>query len=488
MFLGIDLGTSAVKLLLLDENEKIIRTLSKEYKVYYSNTNWAEQNPEDWWNAVLGGLEEILDEQAKKKLKGISFSGQMHGLVLLDSEDKIIRPAILWCDQRTEKECESLNSLPWLGEITGNQALTGFTAPKILWVRENEPENFKKISKIMLPKDFIAYKLSGMHAIDVSDASGTLMLNVAERSWAPEMIEFLGIKDESLGKIYESWEIIGNIKSSLVEKLGINRDVKIIIGGGDQAVGAVGVGAIKEGILSLALGTSGVIFSPTDEYRADDKYRLHSFCDANGKYHQMGVMLSAAGAFKWWVEDINGSKDYNYHNEIAEKVKPGSEGLYFLPYLIGERTPHNDSKVRGSFVGLTHNHKKGEMTRAVLEGVAFALRDSFELLKEMNIRVDKIRVSGGGARSALWKQILADITGKNIISIDSAAEGPALGAAILAAVGCGRYESVESACEAIMNEVEICEPIEKNIELYDRHYKKFKMLYPILKDFYHNKI
>lgn len=484
MYLGIDLGTSAVKLLLLDKNGKIVKTVSKEYGVNYLNSNWAEQNPEEWWSAVCHGLKDILDENIKEELKSISFSGQMHGLVILDEEDKVIRPAIIWCDQRTEKECIELNSLPWLGKVTGNQALTGFTAPKILWLKNNEYENFQKIKKIMLPKDYIAYKLSKIHGIDVSDASGTLILNVLERKWAKEMIEYLGIREENLGKVFESMEVIGNIDKEIAKSFGINEDVKIVIGGGDQAVGAVGVGAIKEGIISVALGTSGVVFSSTDEYRADKNYRLHSFCDANGKYHQMGVMLSAAGAFKWWVEDVNESKDYGYYNEIAEKIEVGSKGLFFMPYLIGERTPHNDSNIRGSFIGLTHNHKKGEMTRAVLEGVAFALRDSFELLKEMDIKIEKIRVSGGGARSRLWKQILADVLGKIVVSIDSAAEGPALGAAILAAVGAGRYESVEKACKDIINEVETCEPNLENVIIYDRKYKKFKRLYPMLKEFY----
>ena len=484
MYLGIDLGTSAVKLLLLDKNGKIVKTVSKEYGVNYLNSNWAEQNPEEWWGAVCHGLKDILDENIKEELKSISFSGQMHGLVVLDEEDKVIRPAIIWCDQRTEKECIELNSLPWLGKVTGNQALTGFTAPKILWLKNNEYENFQKIKKIMLPKDYIAYKLSKIHGIDVSDASGTLILNVLERKWAKEMIEYLGIREENLGKVFESMEVIGNIDKEIAKSFGINEDVKIVIGGGDQAVGAVGVGAIKEGIISVALGTSGVVFSSTDEYRADKNYRLHSFCDANGKYHQMGVMLSAAGAFKWWVEDVNESKDYKYYNEIAEKIEAGSKGLFFMPYLIGERTPHNDSNIRGSFIGLTHNHKKGEMTRAVLEGVAFALRDSFELLKEMDIKIEKIRVSGGGARSRLWKQILADVLGKTVVSIDSAAEGPALGAAILAAVGAKRYKSIEEACKEIINEVEICGPNLENMIIYNREYKKFKNLYPMLREFY----
>lgn len=487
MFLGIDLGTSAVKLLVIDCDGKIVKTVSKEYKVNYLNNNWAEQNPVDWWNAVLEGLEEILSsDNIRENLKSISFSGQMHGLVILDDMDNVIRPAIIWCDQRTTKECEQLNSLLWLGDVTGNQALTGFTAPKLLWLKNNEYDNFKKIRKIMLPKDFIAYKLSKIHATDVSDASGTLMLNVAKREWSREMLEYLGIKEKFLGKIFESSEVIGVIDGDIAEKLKLNKDIKIIIGGGDQAVGAIGVGAIEEGIMSVALGTSGVVFSSTSEYRVDSKYRLHSFCDANKKYHQMGVILSAASAFKWWVEEINQSKDYEFFNKIVEISEIGSNNLFFLPYLIGERTPHNDPNVRGSFIGLTHSHKKAEMTRAILEGITYALRDSFELLKEMGIKIDKIRVSGGGAKSKIWKQIIADILNKPVISIDSAAEGPALGAAILAAVGAKRYGSIGEACSDIINEIEMYTPIAENNVIYEKGYKKFKHLYPLLREFYND--
>lgn len=484
MYLGIDLGTSAIKLLLMKASGDIVKTVSKSYPIYYTNSNWAEQDPSDWWEACKEAMDEVLDFESKKNLKGISFSGQMHGLVTLDKNDEIIRNAILWCDQRTEKECRELNNLEWLGEETGNQALTGFTAPKILWMKENEIEKFNNIEKIMLPKDYLAYKFSGIHAIDVSDASGTLMLDVKNRTWSKKMLDFLQINTLQLGKIYESWESIGYIKPELAEKFGISKDIKIIIGGGDQAVGAVGVGAINEGIISLALGTSGVIFAPTDNYQIDSKYRLHSFCDANGRYHQMGVMLSAAGAFRWWVEEVNESKDYELFNKIANDTLAGSENLFFLPYLIGERTPHNDSFVKGSFIGLSYNHKKGHMTRSVLEGVAYSLRDSVELLKDMDISISKIRVSGGGAKSYLWKQILSDTLNCEIISIDSAAEGPALGAAILASVGCGEYKNVEEACNKIIKEVEIIKPILENVEIYEKGYEKFRKLYPSLKDFY----
>ena len=483
MYLGIDLGTSSVKLLLMDKKGVVKKTISKDYPITYLNDNWAEQNPEDWWNATFNGIKNILKDEKRNSLNGISFSGQMHGLVILDENDTVIRPAILWCDQRTEKECEELNTLEWLYDVTGNQALTGFTAPKILWLKKNEPNNFKKIRKIMLPKDYIAYKLSGVHGIDVSDASGTLMLNVEKREWSNEIIKFLDIDEKCLGKVFESYEVIGKIKESLSNELGVSKEVNIVMGGGDQAVGAVGVGAIEEGIISLALGTSGVIFSPSERYLRDKNCRLHSFCDSTGKYHQMGVILSASGAFKWWVEEVNSSKDYVEFNKMADKVKAGSDGLYFLPYLIGERTPHNDASAKGSFIGLSLNHGKNHMTRSVMEGVAYALRDSFELLKEMGIGCEKIRVSGGGAKSQVWKQIFADVLNKDIITINTA-EGPALGAAILASVGSGEYSSVEEACQNIIKEVEVTKPLLENIETYEKSYSVFKEIYPALKNIY----
>ncbi|MBC2851763.1 xylulokinase [Cetobacterium sp. 8H] len=483
MYLGIDLGTSSVKLLLMDKKGVVKKTVSKDYPITYLNDNWAEQNPEDWWNATLQGIKQILKDENRSCLNGISFSGQMHGLVILDKNDEVIRPAILWCDQRTEEECKELNSLEWLYDVTGNQALTGFTAPKILWIKKNEPNNFKKINKIMLPKDYIAYKLSGIHGIDASDASGTLILNVEKRKWSKEVIEFLNIDEKYLGKVFESYEVIGKIKENISNELEISKEVKIIMGGGDQAVGAVGVGAIEEGIISLALGTSGVIFSPSKRYLRDENCRLHSFCDSTGKYHQMGVILSASGAFKWWVEEVNSSKNYEEFNKMADEIKAGSEGLYFLPYLIGERTPHNDSNAKGSFIGLSLNHGKNHMTRSVMEGVAYALRDSFELLKDMGIDCEKIRVSGGGARSQVWKQIFADVLNKDIITINTA-EGPALGAAILASVGSGEYKSVEEACEKIIKEVEVTKPCLENVKIYEKNYNIFKEIYPALKKIY----
>lgn len=406
----------------------------------------------------------------------------MHGLVILDENDEVIRPAILWCDQRTTKECGYLNNLTdkKVTELTGNVALTGFTAPKILWVKENEPENFSKISKIMLPKDYIAYMLTGVHATDVSDASGMLLLDTQNRKYSSEMLEIIGIKEQQLAKVYESSEVIGTIKVEVAKELNISSDIKVIIGGGDQAVGAIGVGAIKEGIVSVALGTSGVVFSPTDKYYVDKDCRLHSFCDSNGKYHQMGVMLSAAGAYKWWIEQVNESKAYNEFEQKLSKVEVGSNGLYFLPYLMGERTPHNDANAKGCFIGLNMLHDKSHMTRAVLEGITYGLKDSLMLLKDMGIKIDTVRVSGGGAKSDTWRQILADIFNANIATINSE-EGPGFGAAILAAVGCGEYSSVEEACTKIIKETTVVKPIKENVEIYEKGYQKFKTYYPALK-------
>lgn len=333
----------------------------------------------------------------------------------------------------------------------------------------------------MLPKDYLAYRLSGVFATDVSDASGMLLLDVEKKSWSKEMMNLCNIKESQLGKVYESYESIGNIKKELAKEFGVSENVQIVIGGGDQAVGAVGTGAVEEGIVSVALGTSGVIFAPLKKYTVDKDNRLHSFAHSNGEYHQMGVMLSAAASYKWWVENINNSKDYNSINEEIEKINPGSENLYFLPYLMGERTPHNDVNARGCFIGLNLSHTRAHMSRAVMEGVSFGLNDSMEILKDMGVDVKKIRVSGGGSKGKVWRQILADIFDAEVCSI-SVSEGPAFGAAILAAVGCGAFKDVNAACKTIVKDNEITYPIKKNVESYKKSYNTFKILYPTLKE------
>lgn len=484
MFMGIDLGTSSVKVLLMETDGNILKTLTKEYSISFPKPSWAEQNPDEWWNVTKSAIKEILNNTIKSNLKGISFSGQMHGLVILDKNDEVIRPAILWCDQRTEEECNYLNNTIGMDKIskyTGNIALTGFTAPKILWLKNNEVESFNRIEKIMLPKDYLAYKLSGNFATDVSDASGMLLLDVENKKWSDEMINLVGIKKTNLPKLYESYESIGNITKELAEEFEIPNSVKIIIGGGDQAVGAVGTGAVEEGIVSVALGTSGVIFAPLKNYTVDATNRLHSFAHANGQFHQMGVMLSAAASYKWWVENINNSVDYESINKEIEGINAGSEGLYFLPYLMGERTPHNDVNARGCFIGLNLTHTRAHMSRAVIEGVTFALNDSMEILKDMGVNVTKIRVSGGGSKGKVWRQILADTFNAEVCSI-SVSEGPALGAAILASVGCGTYPDVNTACSAIVKDNDVTLPNYENTEIYKKSYSVFKTLYPALKD------
>ena len=483
MYIGIDLGTSSVKLLLMNDNGDVIKTVTKDYPLIFVKETWIEQHPKDWFNSVLEGLKEIV-KGYEKSILAISFSGQMHGLVVLDEKDEVIRPAILWCDQRTEKECNYLNEKigkDFLLKNTGNIALTGFTLPKILWIRENEPENFKRISKVMLPKDYIAYKLSGIFATDVSDASGMLILDVKNRKWSSEMIKISGLKEENFAKIYESYEKIGTLKKEIANQLNINNEIKIVIGGGDQAVGAVGVGVVKSDYLSVALGTSGVVFADSSKYVYDKDGRLHSFCHASGRYHQMGVILSAASCLKWWVEEINKTTDYE--QIIKEAKEAEAKDLYFLPYLVGERTPHNDPNVRGSFIGLNASHKRGDMTKAILEGVAFALRDSYEILKEIGLKSKIVRLSGGGAKNILWREIICNIFALETEVVNSL-EGPAFGAAIIAAVGDGIYKNIDEACDKIIKSFGRMSPNELEVKKYNQKYEHFKKLYPILKEFY----
>lgn len=481
MYIGIDLGTSAVKLLLMNSQGKVIKTISKEYPLLFPKENWIEQNPDEWIEKSFEGIKEFSKEE-RKAIKAISFSGQMHGSVFLNAENSVIRPALLWCDQRTTKECDYLNEKfgKKLIELTGNVALTGFTAPKILWLKNNEFENFKKIKKIMLPKDYLAFKLSGIFSTDVSDASGTLLLNVKDRIWSKEILDEIGISEDQLPKLFESFEVIGTILEEVAENLGLQKNVKIVAGAGDQAAGATGVGVVKDGILSVALGTSGVVFANSSTYFVDDEARLHSFCHANGGYHQMGVMLSAAGSLKWLSENVYESNDFA---NIVEKEASSSkldENLFFLPYLTGERTPHNDPDARGAFVGLGIQHSRSDLTRAVIEGINFGLRDSLEIIKDMNIPTSIVRISGGGAKSDFWKQMIADIFNSSVQTVNST-EGPAFGAAILASVGDGLFPSVDEAAEKLINVVDCKEPIKLNVDFYDEKYLKFKKLYPLLK-------
>lgn len=484
-FIGIDIGTSSVKLLASDEQGRVIKTLGREYPIYFPKPLWSEQDPEDWWQQTLIGLKELLAGLNKNDVKAISFSGQMHGLVTLDKNDRVIRPAILWNDQRTEKECRYLNGRigqKKLSEWAGNLALAGFTAPKILWLKENEPENFARVKKIMLPKDYIAYRLSGVFATDMSDASGTLYLDVKNRKWSEPMLGLMGISECQLPELYESYEVIGTVKKELAEELGLDSSVKVVIGGGDQAAAAVGGGVVKPGTCSVSLGTSGVVFAATEKFSADEKNSLHSFCHANGKYHLMGVTLAAAASLKWWIEEVNRSSDYDGFMKEAEGAEI-DDSVFYLPYLMGERTPHNDPYCRGTFIGMNMTHQRKHLTRSVMEGVAFSLRDTFEIMKALGIRIPVVSINGGGAKSRLWCEIIADVLDAGVVKLNSN-EGPAYGAAILAAVGCGLFRSVEAACDSFIKVTERIEPDKSRIGLYNKKYGKYREIYPATKELF----
>ena len=480
-YIGIDLGTSSVKLLLTDAKESILSEVSESYDVSYPKAGWTEQSPELWLKAVENAIPRLLEGQDAESVKGISFGGQMHGLVILDKNDEVIRPCILWNDGRTEKETEYLNTVlgkEKLSSFTGNIAFAGFTAPKILWIKENEPENFAKIKKIMLPKDYIAYMLSGCFATDLSDASGMLLLDVKNRCWSREMCEICGIREEQLPSLYESYEVIGKIKPSVAEKFGLASDVKIIIGAGDNAAAAVGTGAVGDGDCNISLGTSGTVFIASDNFSVDGRNALHSFCHASGKWHLMGCILSAASCRKWWLEDILGDDDYVASDKETEECKDGG-GVYFIPYLSGERSPHNDVNIRGAFFGLSATTTRAEMSRSIMEGVAFAIRDCLEVARGNGVSPKSTTLCGGGAKSHIWRQIMADVL--NIpVRILNTEQGPSFGAAILAAVGCGEYKSVKEAAEKITKVSETVKPRPESVEKYERKYRVFRQLYPAI--------
>lgn len=480
-YIGIDLGTSAVKLLLMEENGKIERVVSKEYPLFFPKAGWSEKNPEDWYDKTIEGLRELLDGVDKSKVAGISFGGQMHGLVTLDEQDQVIRPAILWNDGRSTKETDYLNEVVGkdkLSNYTANIAFTGFTAPKILWMKENEPELFSRIQKIMLPKDYVAYRLSGSFCTDYSDAAGMLLLDVAKKQWSKEMMDICGVIESQLPKLYESYEVVGTLKEEIGNLLGLSTDVKIIAGAGDNAAAAIGTGTVVDGACNLSLGTSGTLFISSDQFKVDPNNSLHAFCHSNGHYHLMGCMLSAASCNKWWMEEILKTTDFSKEQEPI--VSLGENQVYYLPYLMGERSPHNDPYARATFVGMTMDTTREQMTQAVLEGVIFALRDSLEVARSLGITISSTKICGGGAKSPLWKKMVANIMNVKVEIIESE-EGPALGGAILAAVGCNAYESVEEATKKLVKVVEVIEPEEELVKKYEERYQKFRAIYPALK-------
>ncbi len=484
-YIGIDLGTSSVKMLLVSKNGEILKSVTKEYPICYPKSGWSEQSPYDWYNATIEGLKELIDGIDKSTVRGISFGGQMHGLVILDEYDNVIRPAILWNDGRTQKQTDYLNEAVGkdkLSAYTANIAFAGFTAPKILWVKENEPDNFAKICKIMLPKDYLAYKLSGVFATDFSDASGMLLLDVKNRKWSEEMCRICGIGEEKLPKLYESYEKIGTILTSVANELGLSEDVSVSIGAGDNAAAAVGTGTVGNGSCNISLGTSGTVFVSQDSFSVDPANALHSFCHSNGKYHLMGCILSAASCNKWFVEDILGTNDFANEEKNLDSFL-GENSTYFLPYLMGERSPHNDVDAKGAFIGMRPDTTREHMVLSVLEGVAFALRDCVEIAKASGVKIDATKICGGGGKSKIWRKIIANVLGIPVLR-PQIEEGPAYGGAILAMVGCGEYSSVLEATEKLIKTRDVTEPSAELVEKYNKKYEAFTKLYPALKEIY----
>ena len=484
LYIGVDLGTSAVKLLLMNEAGHIEKIVSREYPLSFPHSGWSEQNPYDWYDKTVDGLKELLSECDKSQVDGISFGGQMHGLVTLDAQDEVVRPAILWNDGRTTEETAYFNEQigrDRLTEYTANIAFAGFTAPKILWMQKNEPDLWVKVKKIMLPKDYLAYRLSGTFCTDYSDASGMLLMDVKNKCWSKEMMEICHVSREQLPDLYESYEVVGTLKKEIASELGVSETVKVIAGAGDNAAAAVGTGTVGANHCNLSLGTSGTLFVSSDKFGVDEHNALHSFAHADGGYHLMGCMLSAASCNKWWMDEILKTKDYAGEQKGIQTL--GENQVFYLPYLMGERSPHNNPNARAMFVGMSMDTTREDMTLAVLEGVAFGLRDSLEVARSLGIRIDSSRICGGGAKSPLWRQIIAAVMNVKLEIIESE-EGPGYGAAILAAVGCGTFESVERACEKLVKVVDTVEPDPELVQKYEEKYQKFKQLYPIMKNWF----
>lgn len=483
-YIGVDLGTSAVKLLLMEESGKICNIVSKEYPLYFPHPGWSEQAPEDWFSQSMAGIKELIKEVNPAEVAGIGVGGQMHGLVTLDEEDRVIRPAILWNDGRTGAETDYLNTVigrDKLSQYTANIAFAGFTAPKILWMQKNEPEKFARVKKIMLPKDYLAYCLTGSFCTDVSDASGMLLLDVKNRKWSQEMLEICHITREQLPTLYESWQVVGTLKPEIASELGLSTDVKVVAGAGDNAAAAVGTGTVGDGQCNISLGTSGTIFISSHEFGVDEHNALHSFDHADGYYHLMGCMLSAASCNKWWAEDILHTGDFAAEQKNITKL--GENPVFFLPYLMGERSPHNNPDARGVFFGMSMDTTREDMTQAVLEGVAFGLRDSLEVAKSLGIHMERTKICGGGAKSPLWKTIIANVMNLQV-DVPEVEEGPAMGGAMLAAVGCGAYPDVETICKKIVKVVDTVSPQPELVEKYQERYEKFRKLYPTMKELF----
>ena len=482
-YIGIDLGTSAMKLLLMDGEGTIHNVVTKEYPLEFPRPGWSQQNPEDWKQALLTGIPELLHGFDGNKVAGIGCGGQMHGLVVLDEADQVIRPAILWNDGRTAAQVDYLNEeigRNKLSALTANIAFAGFTAPKLLWMREQEPENFARIAKIMLPKDYINYILTGTHSCDYSDASGMLLLDVAHKCWSAEMLALCGVKREQMPVLFESYETIGTVKPQLAGVLGLGSDVRVCAGAGDNAAAAVGTGVVGEGGCNISLGTSGTVFISSEKFGVDSTNALHAFAHADGGWHLMGCMLSAASCNKWLMEAIFQTKDYAAEQAAITEEMLGNNHVFFLPYLMGERSPINDTNARGTFIGMTMDTTRAELTLAVLEGVAFAIRDSVEVARSLGIAIPASRICGGGAKSTLWKRIFASVL--NIpLECPASEQGPGMGGAMLAMVACGEYPDVGSACEKLVSVASVVEPEPELAARYEARYQQYRKIYPACK-------
>ncbi len=494
-FIGVDIGTSGTKTVLFDGVGKVITSATVEYPMYQPQNGYAEQMPQDWDNAVMQTLAAVMQQSGvdKEEVRGIGLSGQMHGLVMLDGDNAVIRPSIIWCDQRTAAECEEITQkvgAERLIAITANPALTGFTASKILWVRNHEPENYAKCRHILLPKDYIRFRLTGEYATEVSDASGMQLLDIPNRCWSDEVLEKLDIDKAMLGKVYESPDITGYVTAEVAARTGLKEGTPVVGGAGDNAAAAIGTGVAEDGKAFTTIGTSGVVFAHSSNISIDPKGRVHTFCCAvPGCWHVMGVTQGAGLSLKWFRDNFcdaekqtaksMGADEYYLMDKEAEQSPIGANRLLYLPYLMGERTPHLDADARGVFFGLSAMHQKRDMLRAVMEGVTYSLRDCLEVFREMNITVNDMMACGGGGSSPLWRQMLADLYGCPIQTLASK-EGPALGVAILAMVGTGYYPTVADACKAIIKTNQTCNPNADAMAVYESYYRLYRRIYPAL--------
>ena len=483
LYIGIDLGTSSLKLLLMDAAGRIEKEVTRAYPLEFPRPGWSQQAPADWWEAVQSGLPELIAGVDTSRIAGIGVAGQMHGLVILDEDDRVIRPAILWNDGRTAREVDYLNNVVGrqrLSALTANIAFAGFTAPKLLWLRENEPEHFARIRKIMLPKDYVNYMLTGVHACDYSDASGMLLLDVEHRCWSEEMLALCGVSAAQMPRLFESYEVIGTLKSGVARMLGLPEGVRVVAGAGDNAAAAIGTGTVGQGGCNISLGTSGTVFISSARFGVDAGNALHAFAHADGGYHLMGCMLSAASCNKWLMEDILRSGDYAAEQAAIPEDRLGENHVFFLPYLMGERSPINDTDARGLFIGMSMDTSRADLTQAVLEGVAFAIRDSVEVARGLGIHIAASKICGGGAKSPLWVKIMANVLNVTL-ECPVSQQGPGMGAAMLAMVGCGAYHNVAAACAAIVRTASTVAPQPELAAKYERQYQKFRKIYPAVK-------